>query len=176
MSHFISLAMDYSYSKQFQYQKNPEIRCRVLRSLTSNAIIIISSSSSTSSSSSSSSISSSSSSTSGVPGAKRASGAPWVSKSTHPRKFGNPVTVHRLQPVHPHHRYTNVYSDTFQLLWEPRKPLRKLSAHQCCYQLTAVKTRYPLTSITLPYRGLRRRLIQVEYFLKLSADKLLVFK
>ena len=26
--------------------------------------------------------------------AKRASGAPWVSKSTHPRKFGNHVTVH----------------------------------------------------------------------------------
>ena len=27
--------------------------------------------------------------------AKRASGAPWVSKSTHPRKFGYHVTVHR---------------------------------------------------------------------------------
>ena len=27
--------------------------------------------------------------------AKRSSGAPWVSKSTHPRKFGNQVTVHR---------------------------------------------------------------------------------
>ena len=27
--------------------------------------------------------------------AKRACGAPWVSKSTHPRKFGNHVTVHR---------------------------------------------------------------------------------
>ena len=25
----------------------------------------------------------------------RASGVPWVSKSTHPRKFGNHVTVHR---------------------------------------------------------------------------------
>ena len=25
----------------------------------------------------------------------RASGAPWVSKSTNPRKFGNHVTVHR---------------------------------------------------------------------------------
>ena len=43
-------------------------------------------------------------------------------------------------------------------------------------QLTAVKTRYPLTSITWPYRGLRCRPIEVEYFLKLSADKLLVFK
>ena len=27
--------------------------------------------------------------------AKRASAAPWVSKSTHPTKFGNHVTVHR---------------------------------------------------------------------------------
>ena len=27
--------------------------------------------------------------------AKRASGAPWVSKSTHPRKFSNLVTLHR---------------------------------------------------------------------------------
>ena len=32
---------------------------------------------------------------SGAPRAKRASGAPWVSKSTHPRKFGNHVIVHR---------------------------------------------------------------------------------
>ena len=30
----------------------------------------------------------------------RACGAPWVSKSTHPRKFGNHVTVHR-PPVCP---------------------------------------------------------------------------
>ena len=49
-------------------------------------------------------------------------------------------------------------------------------AHQCCDQLTAVKTGYLLTSITWPYRGLRCRSIEVEYFLKLSADKLLVFK
>ena len=38
---------------------------------------------------------------------KRACGAPWVSKSTHPGKFGNHVTVHR-PPIH-----TNVYSHTF---------------------------------------------------------------
>ena len=38
-----------------------------------------------------------------------ASGTPWVSKSTHPRKFGNDVTVHRAPPtVRPHHRNTNV--------------------------------------------------------------------
>ena len=43
--------------------------------------------------------------------AKRACGAPWVSKSTRPRKFGNHVTVHRppARPsVRPHHRETSV--------------------------------------------------------------------
>ena len=35
---------------------------------------------------------------------------------------------------------------------------------------------YPLTSISWAYRGLRCRPIQVKYFLKLSADKSLVFK
>ena len=48
--------------------------------------------------------------------------------------------------------------------------------HQCCDQLTTVKTGHPLTSITWPYRGLRCRPIEVKYFLKLSADKLLVLK
>ena len=38
--------------------------------------------------------------------AKRACGAPWVSKSTHPRKFGNHVTVHRSQPARPSVRTT----------------------------------------------------------------------
>ena len=57
----------------------------------------------------------------------------------------------------------------FWLVWEPK---RKLIAHQCCDQLTAVKTGHPLTSITWPYRELKCRPIEVEYFLKLSADKL----
>ena len=48
--------------------------------------------------------------------------------------------------------------------------------HQCCEQLTAVKTVYPLTSITSSSRGLRYRTIEIEYFLKLSADKYPVFK
>ena len=37
--------------------------------------------------------------------------------------------------VRPHHEETNVYSHTFSLVWEPN---RKLTAHQCCNQLTAV--------------------------------------
>ena len=74
-----------------------------------------------------------------------------------------------LKTVRPQHRVTNVYSHTFWLVWEHK---RKLIAHQCCDQLTAVKTGYPLTSITWLYRGLKCLPIEVEYFLKLSADKL----
>ena len=48
----------------------------------------------------------------------------------------------------------------------------RLIAHQCCDQLTVVKTGYPLTGINWPYRGLKCRPIEVEYFLKLSTDKL----
>ena len=54
--------------------------------------------------------------------------------------------------------------------------MNRYTTNQCCDQLTAVKTGFPLTSITWPYRGLRCRPIDVEYLLKLSADKLLVFK
>ena len=96
--------------------------------------------------------------------------------STHPRKFGNRVTVHRpttRPPERPSVRTIGVPMFTLNLSSYFGSPL---IAHQCCDQLTAVKTRYPLTSITWPYRGLRCRPIQFEYFLKLSADKLLVFK
>ena len=82
---------------------------------------------------------------------KRSCGAPWVSKSTHPRKFGNHVTVHR-----PPSRTTG-------------KPMFNLTlscthiAHQCYDQLTAVRTGYQLSSITWPYRGLRCCPFEVEY-------------
>ena len=74
-----------------------------------------------------------------------------------------------LRLFNPHHRETNVYSPTFQLIWEPK---RKLIAHRCCDQLTAVKTGYPLTIIIWPYRRLKCQPIEVKYFFKLSADKL----
>ena len=92
---------------------------------------------------------------SGAPRAKRASGTPWVNKTTHPRKFGNHVTDR------PSVRTTGVPMFTLTLSSYFGSPL---IAHQCCDQLTAVKTRYPLTSITWPYRGLRCRPIEVEYF------------
>ena len=49
-------------------------------------------------------------------------------------------------------------------------------AHQCCDQLTAVRTGYPLISITLPYRGLKCRLIEVEYFFEVIRWQITSFK
>ena len=73
------------------------------------------------------------------------------------------MTVHRLTarpPERPSVRTAGLpmFTLTFSFFGSP------LIAHQCCDQLTAVKTRYPLTSITWSYRGLRCRPIQVEYF------------
>ena len=47
--------------------------------------------------------------------------------------------------------------------------------HSCDDQVTAVKTGYPLTSITWPYRGLKCRPIEATCFLKSSAEEFLVF-
>ena len=102
------------------------------------------------------------------------------SKSTHPRKFGNHVTVHRPQPARPSAPQENQCSISHFLasLVAQEDWYCTHIVHQCCDQLTVVKTGYPLTSITWTYRGLRCRPIEVEssIFLKSSADKLLVFK
>ena len=96
--------------------------------------------------------------------AKSACGAPWVSKSTHPRKFGNHVTVHRTndRPSAPQGNQCSI-SHFLASLGAQEDWYCTHIAHQCCDQLTAVKTGYPLTSITWPYRGLRCRPIEVEY-------------
>ena len=63
------------------------------------------------------------------------------------------------------------------LLGNPRFSWRKIAWPNCCGELTAVKTGYLLTSITWPYLGLRGRPMEFAcFFLKLSADKLLIFK
>ena len=105
--------------------------------------------------------------------AKRACGAPWVSKSTHPRKFGNHVTVLRppARPSAPLGNQCLILTLSSQFGSTGRLILHTYIAHQCCDQLTAVKTGYPLTRITWPYRGLKCRPIEVDIFLKLSADK-----
>ena len=104
-----------------------------------------------------------------------ARGAPWVSKSTHPRKFGNNVTVHRLNKQ-PSVCTTRKPMFTLTLSCLFGSPGENLIARQCCDQLTAVKAGYPLTSTTWPYRALRCRPIEVGYFFEVYTDKLLVFK
>ena len=47
--------------------------------------------------------------------------------------------------------------------------------HPCYDQLTPVKAGYPLTSITLPYRGLKFTAHRGQVFFKLTADQVLVF-
>ena len=47
---------------------------------------------------------------------------------------------------------------------------------QCCDQLTAIKTGHPLTSITWPYRGLKCRPIEVEYFFEIIRWQITSFK
>ena len=103
------------------------------------------------------------------------SGAPCVSKSTHPRKFGDHVTVHR-----PFVRTTGKPMFNFTLS-SSFGSIGKLMLHTYCtsmlWSTDRCQTGRLLTSITWPYRGLRCRPIEVEcIFLKLSADKLLVFK
>ena len=105
-------------------------------------------------------------------------GASQLSKSTHPRKFGNNVTVHR--PIvrqtdrRPSARQENQCllshllttlgaqeeTDCTSMLWSIDSCQNKVSAKQ--YHLTVC--------------GLRCRPSRSSTFLKLSADKLLVFK
>ena len=78
---------------------------------------------------------------------------------THPRTFGNHVTV-GPNAVRLHHRESNVKSHPFLLVWSLRTDI----SHPYHGQLTAVKTGYPLTSIIWPYRWLRCRPIEFAYF------------
>ena len=98
-------------------------------------------------------------------------------KSTHPRKFGNHVTVHRpteRSTVRPHHRDHCLLSYFLASLGAQEKSMS--IAHQCCDQLTAVKTEYPLISITWPYRGLKCWPIEVEYLFEVIRWQITSFK
>ena len=48
--------------------------------------------------------------------------------------------------------------------------------HPCCDQLTAAKTVYSLTSIARPYRGLRYRPTEFEYFLEIIRWQVTTFQ
>ena len=75
------------------------------------------------------------------------------------------MTVHRPQPARPSASQENQCSISHfsaSLVAQEDWYCTHI-VHKCCDQLTAVKTGYPLTSITWPYRGLRCRTIEVEY-------------
>ena len=110
-------------------------------------------------------------------GAKRACGAPWVSKSTYPRKFGNHVTVHRAndRPSAPQGNQCSI-SNFLASLGSQEDWYCRHIAHQCCDQLTAVKTGHPVASITWPYRGLRCRSIEVEYLFEVIRWQVATFQ
>ena len=103
--------------------------------------------------------------------AKRACGAPWVSKSTHPRKFGNHVTVHRpparLFAPQGNQRLILTLSSHISI------------AHQCCDQLTAVKKgiRWPVSPDRIACSGVDPSRSNIflhifsNIFLQVSADK-----
>ena len=74
------------------------------------------------------------------------------------------MTVHRLTARPPERPFVRTTGIPMFTLTHSRFFGSPLIAHQCCDQLTAVKTWHPLSSITWPYRGLRCRPIQVEYF------------
>ena len=105
----------------------------------------------------------------------RASGAPWVSKSTHPRKFGfsRHRAPHAARPSAPQDNQCWI-SHFLANLGAQENWYCTHIARQCCDQLTAVKTWYPLTSITWLYRGLRCRPIrwQVTSFQMIGGSSL----
>ena len=106
-----------------------------------------------------------------------ASAVPKLRKSIHHRKFGNHVTVHwpptACRPSVRTKGKSMFYLTSSELLAAWVQPC---IAHPCCDQLTAVKTEFPLTSIRWPYGGLSIDPSRWSIFMKLSADKLPVFR
>ena len=76
--------------------------------------------------------------------AKRACGAPWVNKSTHPRKFGNHVTDRRTDRPSAPQAYQCLLSHFLAALGaqEDADCTSMVSSIDSC------QTGYPLTSIT----------------------------
>ena len=115
--------------------------------------------------------------------AKRACGAPWVSKSTHPRKFGNHVTVHR-SPARPSAPQVN--QCLILTLSRQFGSTGRLILHTYCtsmwqsinvvinWQLSKQGIRWPVSPDHIAGSGVDPS--RSSIFLKLSADKLLVFK
>ena len=106
---------------------------------------------------------------SGAPRAKRASGAPWVNKCTHPRKFGNHVTDRPSAPQ----AYQCLLSHFLATLGAQEKAdcTSMLSSIDSCQNRVSAD-QYHLTVSRAQVSNHQGRV----YFLKLSADNSLVFK
>ena len=95
-----------------------------------------------------------------------------ITGSIHPRKFCNHVTVHR-PPDSPYHRHTTLSSynslGACSLLLYIHVTIHVI-------QLTAVKTVYSLTIIAWPYRALRYRPTEFEYFFEIIGWQVATFQ
>ena len=108
---------------------------------------------------------------SGAPRAKRASGAPWVNKSTHPRKFGNYVTERPSD--RPSVRTTGIPMFTLTLSSYFGSP-----GESWLHINVVVNWQLSKQGIRWPYGGLRCWPIKVEYFFwsyPFSNDRRLLF-
>ena len=94
---------------------------------------------------------------SGAPRGKRASGAPWVNKSTHPRKSGNYVTERPSD--RPSVRTTGIPMFTLTLSSYFGSP-----GESWLHINVVVNWQLSKQGIRWPYRGLRCWPIKVEYF------------
>ena len=108
--------------------------------------------------------------------AKPAYGAPRVSKSTHPRKFGNHVTVHRPPARCPSVRTTGIPMFTLTLssyFGSPGESWLHINV-VITWQLSKQGIRWPVSPDRIVGSGVDPS--GSSMFLKLSADNLLVFK
>ena len=107
--------------------------------------------------------------------AKRACGAPRVSKSTHPRKFGYHVTVYR-PPARPSARTTGIPMLTPTLssfFGSPGESWLHINV-AINWQLSKQGIRWPVSPDRIAGSGVDPS--RSSIFLKLSADNLFVFK
>ena len=111
---------------------------------------------------------------SGAPRAKRACGAPWVNKSTHPRKFGNHVTDRPTD--RPSVRTTGIPMFTLTLssyVGSPGESWLHINV-VINWQLSKQGIRWPVSPDRIAGSGVDPS--RSSILLKLSADNLFVFK
>ena len=107
----------------------------------------------------------------------RASRAPFVNKSTHPRKIGNHLTVHRTNDHPSAPQAYQCQSHTFWQVWEHRKTDIAHILHinvVINWQLSKQGVRWPVSPDRIAGSGVHPS--RSSIFLKLSVYQLLVFK